>query len=458
MAIDTPVLAAGAFVSNASATLNAALNQNVNVGDSLFVIAGDDGSGATQAISDPTGVNVYTSVAGPLTSTNNYKLQAFFCNVTSALTSGQNITLTRTGTGAASTFDKYLRVIRITSDRALSVDKTATNTGSGTAWDSTATATLDYADDLVLGAAAAGGAATGNVSAPAAGWGEPDDVTSASSFIDWTITHKFPASTTGIAASGTWSVTDSWAALVVAIEEVPPQYHERILDDAPSQYWRLGEASGTTAVEEVGTDDGTYVGTVTYGEPGIVAANTAVATPGTTGNEITLPNPAVTTTCSIEFWAIWRGGSGVQALMRDNTGGGGWIIGYVSTTFLAWRVAATSRTTSVLIADLQDGIFHHYVVTKNGATATLYVDGVQVDTGAAFANTAALTPWHLGRNGTQPTEYTDATYDEVAFYPTELTAGDVLAHYQAGHPPADTAAKGASLGMMDVQLAGQGWF
>ena len=34
-------------------------------------------------------------------------------------------------------------------------------------------------------------------------------------------------------------------------------YAAAVLADSPTAYWRLGEASGTTAADEVGTYDGT---------------------------------------------------------------------------------------------------------------------------------------------------------------------------------------------------------
>ena len=38
--------------------------------------------------------------------------------------------------------------------------------------------------------------------------------------------------------------------------------------DAPVSYWRLDEAAGPTAVDEMATNPGLYQGTPAYGEPG----------------------------------------------------------------------------------------------------------------------------------------------------------------------------------------------
>src|SRR5688572_23321528 len=209
-------------------------------------------------------------------------------------------------------------------------------------------------------------------------------------------------------------------------------YIDEVMADAPTSWWRLGESGGTSLDDEITTNNGSVVGSVSFSQAGATFdSSKAIATPGTTGNELTFPAPMLSTTGTIEFWAKWVGGTGVAALMRDHTGGGGWILGYDSSGSFAWRIAGTSRVTGTTVASLRDGNFHHYVFTKNGVNGSVYIDGDLIDSGTAFANTASLTPWHLGRNGSQPTEYTQATYDELAIYPTELTQARVTAHFEA---------------------------
>ena len=42
-------------------------------------------------------------------------------------------------------------------------------------------------------------------------------------------------------------------------------YADEVMADAPTAYWRLGEASGTAAEEENNAHDGVYVATPTLG-------------------------------------------------------------------------------------------------------------------------------------------------------------------------------------------------
>ena len=72
-------------------------------------------------------------------------------------------------------------------------------------------------------------------------------------------------------------------------------------------YWRLGEQSGTTAVDATGSNNGTYVGGSTLGQPGALASDsdTSASFDGSTGrvslpNSVTLP---VNSPVTVEFWA-----------------------------------------------------------------------------------------------------------------------------------------------------------
>ena len=69
------------------------------------------------------------------------------------------------------------------------------------------------------------------------------------------------------------------------IEPMPVvTYRAAVLATNPVSYWRLGEASGTVAVDEMGLNDGTYIGAPTLGVAGLLAgdSDTAVTLNGTT--------------------------------------------------------------------------------------------------------------------------------------------------------------------------------
>lgn len=209
-------------------------------------------------------------------------------------------------------------------------------------------------------------------------------------------------------------------------------YAEIVLADSPSGFWRLDEASGVAANDEVGTNDGTYDNTPTLGVASLAPDGTGSAVTCVAGNSerIRFPGNSLTTNGSIEFWFDdWTAGA---ALLRDSTsaGGTGWIVHDSAGTFSVRIAGTTDIATSKTTAQMRDGNRHHVVVTKSGANVVVYVDNVIVGTSSSAANTASVSPWILCRNG-DIGAHTTATVDEFAIYPTALSAARVSAHYNA---------------------------
>lgn len=101
----------------------------------------------------------------------------------------------------------------------------------------------------------------------------------------------------------------------------------------------------------------------------------------------------------------------------------------VSLTYEDFTAVATS---SITIADTTT--WHHCVVTKDGATSKVYLDGVDVTnlvTNGTFQNTTVALA--IGANIDVGVAYGmfQGYIDEVAVYGTALSAERVLAHYEA---------------------------
>ena len=60
-------------------------------------------------------------------------------------------------------------------------------------------------------------------------------------------------------------------------------YSDRVIADGATNYWRLNEASGTTAVDSAGSRNATISGGVTLGVPGVRSADTAMGLDGSGG-------------------------------------------------------------------------------------------------------------------------------------------------------------------------------
>lgn len=90
-------------------------------------------------------------------------------------------------------------------------------------------------------------------------------------------TWKYSIATTG-AEVFTGTSAASWKYSEAASGWTAKGYAAVVWADAPVGYWRLGEANGTTAVDEMGNGNGTYVNSPTLGDTGALDgdANTAV--------------------------------------------------------------------------------------------------------------------------------------------------------------------------------------
>jgi hypothetical protein len=207
-------------------------------------------------------------------------------------------------------------------------------------------------------------------------------------------------------------------------------------------YWRLGEASGPTAIDTAGTADGTYLNGVTLGSAGAVVhdPDTAVLMNGTT-NKISLPSIATVTDFTIEGWtnlatgassnpngnnAVYGTLNNVRLLARPGTPGtatmayaGVWLGG------TEYSLQPTSTASNI-------GSWVHWAVTRSGATLTLYRNGVQVAqrTDLPAAATANISGWIGAQGGSA--YFLNGRVDDVAVYNQALTANQVSDNYAAG--------------------------
>lgn len=218
-------------------------------------------------------------------------------------------------------------------------------------------------------------------------------------------------------------------------------YESVVKEDSPKGFWRLGEASGTSAADASGnTQTGGYKGTPTLGVRGIPGTtrdpNTSVTLNGTT-QYVTVPDSATLDLGDIFTYEAW--------IKRSSTGNPGCILDKGPQAAVLRFVTASNkilfRRNSVLdlatstLAITDTTTWHHIVATKNGATVNLYIDGVN-RTGAVTNSTCANTALPLGIGadevGTTAEDFFPGTLDEVAVYGTALTEARVKAHYEAG--------------------------
>jgi len=224
-------------------------------------------------------------------------------------------------------------------------------------------------------------------------------------------------------------------------------YANAVTLDNPSLWYRLGEPSGTTAVDAGSARrNGSYVGSPVLGRPGALncSPDTAVMFNGSTTEVTTSTAAAVPapSTFSVEAWFATTVGGGKLIGFGNSRSGtssqydrqvyltnsGQVVFGlYVS----GYRIAASPGT-------YLDGKYHHVVATLSGAGMVLYVDGVKVAANATTTTAESNTGWWRvgydnlsGWPGAPTRSHFTGLLDEVAVYPTALSATRVVAHYNA---------------------------
>lgn len=223
-------------------------------------------------------------------------------------------------------------------------------------------------------------------------------------------------------------------------------YERQVLGDGAAQYWRLEESSGSTAFDTAGLDDGD-ISNVTRNTPGAIAGDSGTATTFTNALDSRSVNRAPVQGPDVFTMEAW---------FRSGTTTGGRIAGFSSHTSqrsnsydrqiymdnagrIVFGVNNGNARTVNSAAAYNNNQWHHVVATLGPTGINLYVDGNRV------ANRADVTTgqyfqgyWRIGADqlsgwpNRPTTDFFSGAIDDVAIYPTVLSAAKVLRHYQFG--------------------------
>jgi hypothetical protein len=200
-------------------------------------------------------------------------------------------------------------------------------------------------------------------------------------------------------------------------------------------YWRLGEASGTTAGDSKGTNNGTYATGSTLGATGALTgdANTAVTLNGTSGR-VEVPNQSslqLNGSFSIEAWIKPSSLTGNRYILHKDTfyylylSGSDVVFGFRGGAAYKFVIAAGAATV---------GSWQHFVGTYDGTMLRIYRNGLQVasaaQSGAVDTGAGSLFIGAFSAGGS----FFPGTIDEAALYSAALTGSQVTTHYYAGVP------------------------
>ncbi|WP_156753515.1 polymorphic toxin-type HINT domain-containing protein [Actinokineospora pegani] len=296
-----------------------------------------------------------------------------------------------------------------------------------------------------------------------------DDASGRQLHLTWSGGHVVSAATdapsTGVQAP-TWTYTYSGDKLTTVCAPlqvdsctsydhvVTSHYRATVLDDNPTAYWTLGEATGATANSQTGVTAGewnaTYQGVV-QAQPGAIAGSTDTsakfdaATPGGVVSPKDLLNKSMG--YSVEVWFKADYGKNGVLVGEQNTDLSGQPTNYTPWLYIssAGKLRGNAFTTagvhSLTTANrVDDGQWHHAVFTGSVDAYTLYLDGAQAATGTGGAidhQTADRLVIGNGRTAGWPDGSAGAMHpftghlDEVAAYRHALIPAKVAAHHSA---------------------------
>lgn len=263
----------------------------------------------------------------------------------------------------------------------------------------------------------------------------------------------------------------------LTVDEVVAPYPAMVLADQPLLYWRLGETSGTQAVDFTGNGrTGTYTGH-TFNQAGAISdANPAVQLDATTGR-VKVDAGFQLAYGTIELWLYVTALPGANATVStfndgDSTSTVDKTIYLQPDGKLRFYVFdGTQKTTSVpASATVPLSTWTHIVATFDGTTSRLYQNGVEIGA-VASATTyddfpdSRFSVGYIGNSGGAVLARLSGVRDEAALYDVVLSSARILQHFQtasgafekAGALVADTLASGnqeVALGRQAAVVAG----
>lgn len=255
-------------------------------------------------------------------------------------------------------------------------------------------------------------------------------------------------------------------------------YGKAVYDLNPTLYWRLGEASGTTA-NDSGRDGATGVyntsgsNSIARGESGALAG---------------VSNPSIRFTSSKNFFGLWNNRQtvistrqysnpttySIETWFKTTSSGGGKIVGFGNSNSNDANASSNydrhvymngrgqlmfgtyNGSTNVITAPgtYNDGQWHYVVASQSADGMRLYLDGTLVGSNSVADAQNYSGYWRVGGDsGWDGDPLWVGAVDEVAVYGSALTSAQVSAHYQLGKAGAVDAPPTAEFSSIATDLS-----
>jgi hypothetical protein len=234
-----------------------------------------------------------------------------------------------------------------------------------------------------------------------------------------------------IVSSSSGSTTSAAAHLTV-ITPVANSYEAAVVGGNPIAYWRLGEQSGSVAVDAWGGNDGTY-SNVVLGAAGAIQGDADTAA-DFTGNSAVLTPLSLNSTPA--FTALgWINRSGDQANRTGLWGQNDKVeFGYIdNNTIQLW----TDNALNISPNPYPNGEWGFLAIVSDGPTASLYTNGILAGSRAQTLPANNNNLFNIGGGGIFDVVTANGNYflgriDEVAVYNRALSAQEVASLYFTG--------------------------
>lgn len=221
----------------------------------------------------------------------------------------------------------------------------------------------------------------------------------------------------------------------------PSGYAAEVLADNPLGYWRLGETSGTVMTDASGNGrNGVYENGPGLGATGLLTGDSDKAVDfvgaGSTARG-RVPFGSWMNVSSVTVEAVVNLDVTTEQMIveRDpQTGGGGVRPWHFRVYLNKFEFVLNGGAVTTSVGTISAGTTYHLAATYDGVSAKLYINGA-LDTTVTWGgalSTSLTHPIWIGLSSFANIWPVNGRIDEVAVYPTTLSAGRIAAHYAAG--------------------------
>ncbi len=251
-----------------------------------------------------------------------------------------------------------------------------------------------------------------------------------------------PTGTATTAVTPTATVTTAPTTTLTITPTTAPTletYQSVVLADNPLAYWRLDEASGVTAHDSTGANNGTYVGAPTLNAPGALGGDMDHATAlrgGASGDSVQVPASASLDIGqgTLEVWFKANDAAATQQILTlYGANSPKFALGIANGHFYPELQTSSGNSYSIDTGVVVAGAWYHFVGTYRPSDGFFraYVNGQQVAQVATDGSPLVSLGQAQAAIGGWGASSFNGTVDEAAVYPSALTPAQIQAHYDA---------------------------